>query len=87
MAEGVNEMSGKTERKILSPGTWFLYSFILWSIVIVPLSMAAFFIFEIFMKLFDLGNQYSALAGLILGIILAVIVSFFYSKRARDAAE
>jgi hypothetical protein len=87
MAEGTEKASPKNERKILSPGTWFLYSFILWSIVIVPLTMAAFFIFEISLKLFDLGNQYSAFWGLVLGLIISAIVSLIYSKRARDAAE
>ena len=87
MAEVADNGTGKSERKILSPGTWFFYSFILWSVVLIPLSMAAFFILEVFQKLFEMGNQYSAVAGLFVGLILALIVSFIYSKRARDAAE
>ncbi len=87
MVEDLEKKTGKSERKILSPGSWFFYSFILWSIVIIPLSIAVFFILNVFPNLFDMGNQYSALVGLLVGIVLSLIVSFIYSKRARERAE
>ena len=87
MAEDQENNATKGERKILSPGTWFFYSFILWSIVIIPLMMGAFYILEIFPRFTDLGNEYSAMLGLFLGIIAAAIVGYIYSNRARKHAE
>jgi drug/metabolite transporter (DMT)-like permease len=87
MADEPEKMKGKSERKILSPGTWFFYSFILWSVIIVPLSMGAFFILEVFPNLFEMGNQYSAMVGLFVGVVISAVVGYFYSIRARDNAE
>ena len=87
MVEELEKNTGKSERKILSPGSWFFYSFLLWGIVLIPLSMAAFFVLNVFPNLFDMGNQYSALVGLLVGLLLAVVVAYIYSKRARDHAE
>jgi hypothetical protein len=87
MAEDQENGSVKGERKILSPGTWFFYSFILWSIVIVPLMIGAFYILEVFPRFTDLGNEYSAMVGLFLGILAAAIVGYIYSNRARKHAE
>jgi hypothetical protein len=87
MAEDQENKAVKGERKILSPGTWFLYGFILWSVVIIPLMMGAFYILEPFPRYTDLGNEYSALLGLILGLIAAAIVGYIYSNRARKHAE
>jgi hypothetical protein len=87
MADDQENRKVKGERKILSPGTWFFYSFILWSIVIVPIAIGAFYILEVFPRLTDLGNQYSAVLGLFIGIFAAAIVGYFYSNRARKHAE
>jgi hypothetical protein len=87
MAEDQENKAIKGERKILSPGTWFLYSFLLWSIVIIPLLMGAFYIIELFPRFTDLGNEYSAMLGLFIGLAISAIVSYFYSNRARKHAE
>lgn len=87
MAKELENKLGRSERKILSPGTWFLYSIILWSMIIIPISMAAFFILNIFPNLFDMGNQYSAVVGLFVGIVVSVIVGYIYSNMARKHAE
>ncbi|MFW3145521.1 MAG: hypothetical protein ACMUIE_01760 [Thermoplasmatota archaeon] len=74
-------------RKILNPATWLILSIMLWGLVIIPLSIAAFYIFEVAIKLFDQGNQYSVLYGSFVGLILTIIVAYFYASRARKIAE
>ncbi len=74
-------------RSILSPKTWFLLSFTIWSIVIVPITMGAFYILRISNILFDLENQYSALFGLIFGLIISLVVGYIYAGKARKLAE
>ena len=87
MAENEPKETQKGERRILSPGTWFLLSFLLWSIVLVPITMGAFFILRISVRVFELENQYSAVFGLGVGLVLAAVVGYFYSNRARQRAE
>jgi hypothetical protein len=87
MAEDQESKEVKGERKILSPATWFLYSFLLWSIITLPLTMGAFYILEVFPRFTDLGNQYSAALGLFVGIVIAAIAGYIYSNRARKHAE
>jgi hypothetical protein len=87
MAENEPKETQKGERRILSPGTWFFLSFLLWSIVLVPITMGAFFILRISVRIADLENQYSAVFGLAVGLILAAVAGYFYSSRARKRAE
>ena len=87
MAVDRNTDSQGSKREILNPGTWFFTSFILWSIIIVPFSIGAFYILNIFPRFTELGNQYSAVAGLAVGLIISAIVGYFYSARARKHME
>ena len=87
MAEDQENKAVTGERRILSPGTWFFYSFILWSIVILPFTIGVFYILEVFPRFTDLGNEYSAMTGIFVGLFIAVIVGYIYSNRARKHAE
>ena len=87
MADDDSKKPEKGGRKILSPGTWYMLSFLIWSVILVPITMGAFFILRISVRIADLENQYSALFGLIFGLILSGIVGFFYAQRARKHAE
>ena len=49
--------------------------------------MGAFYILEVFPRFTDKGNEYSALTGMIVGLIAAAIVGYIYSNRARKHAE
>ena len=77
----------KGERKILSPATWFVFSFIFWSAIIIPLSIGLFYILKVSVRLFELDNNYSILYGLAFGLVLSLIVGYLYSNKARKLAE
>ncbi|MGA1866647.1 MAG: hypothetical protein ACMUFK_04185 [Thermoplasmatota archaeon] len=71
----------------LGPMNSFFISFLLWSIIIVPVSMGAFYMLEICYKYMELGNQYSVLLGLVVGLIVSAAVGYIYSIRALKNAE
>jgi len=87
MAENEPKEAPKGERRILSPGTWFLLGFLLWSVILVPVTMGVFFILKVSLRVFDLQNQYSAVFGLAVGLVLAAVAGYFYSSQARKRAE
>ncbi|MBN1539043.1 MAG: hypothetical protein JW939_02780 [Candidatus Thermoplasmatota archaeon] len=71
----------------LGPMNSFFISFLLWSILILPVSMGAFFMLEVCYKYMGLGNQYSVLMGLIVGLIISGVVGYIYSIRALKHME
>lgn len=79
--------SDQGSRKILSPTKWLILSITLWGVVIIPLSIAAFYIYEVAIKLFDQGNQYSVLYGFFVGFVITLVVAYVYAARARKIAE
>ena len=87
MAAEEKRAQDNEKRKILSPGTWFMLSFILWSVIIVPLSIGVFYILKISKNVFDLEIQYSVVFGLIFGLIASAIVGYIYAGKARKQAE
>jgi len=87
MADEKDAKGSKVAKDPLGPKTSFFISFLFWSIVIVPISMGALFMLNIFPRFTKLGNQYSALLGLIVGLVLSLIVGYIYSLRARKHAE
>jgi hypothetical protein len=87
MTENEEQPKKKGERKILSPATWFAFSFIFWSIILTPLSIGLFYILKVSHRLFELDNNYSILYGLVTGLILSLIVGYLYSNKARKLAE
>ncbi|MEA3559431.1 MAG: hypothetical protein U9R75_09290 [Candidatus Thermoplasmatota archaeon] len=87
MAENEEQPKKKGERKILTPATWFAFSFIFWSIILIPLSVGFFYILKVSVRLFELDNNYSILFGLGVGLVLSLIVGYIYSNKARKLAE
>ncbi|MFO8051236.1 MAG: hypothetical protein R6V01_05995 [Thermoplasmatota archaeon] len=87
MSNGEDTTEEKGGRKILSPATWFALSFVFWSVVILPLSIGAFYILKVSNRLFDVDNNYSILMGIAAGLILSVIIGYVYSDKARKLAE
>ena len=84
-AESTDEDQGRV--KLMNPVAWILSACLIWAIIIVPLTMAFFYMLKISPKLFSLPNQYSAVFGLILGLIISFVVGYFYSNRARKNVE
>ncbi|MBN1390992.1 MAG: hypothetical protein JXA22_10165 [Candidatus Thermoplasmatota archaeon] len=73
--------------EVIGPKTYFFISFLIWSIVFVPLSMGVFFMLEVFPKFTDLGNQYSVVIGLFVGLIVSAVVGYIYSTRASKVSQ
>ena len=95
MADEKETKDVKGSRDQLGPKTSFFISFLFWSIVIVPLTMGAFYMLNVIPRIKEkflpevtgLGNQYSVVLGLFVGLVLAGIVGYIYSLRARKQAE
>ena len=75
------------ERKILNPATWLLYSTALFAIILVPLTTGFLYMIRISALLFNEKNEYSVIAGIILGVILSLIAGYIYSNMARKHVE
>ena len=86
MAEDKTAKDTKGDNQ-LGPRSSFFISFLIWSVVIVPLSMGLFFMLEIFPRFTDLGNQYSVVLGLFIGLVISAVAGYFYSLRARKQIE
>ena len=71
------------KRRIMSPAAWFLYSTALWSILTIPASIGLCYMFKISVHLFNEPSQYSVPIGLGLGMVLAVIIGYFYARAAQ----
>ena len=87
MVEESAEITDKGEKRLLSPATWIIVASLVWSILIVPISVAVFYMFKISYRLFELPSQYSVVMGLGIGIIISIIVGVIYSNIARKHVE
>ena len=76
-----------SERKILAPRTWLLYSTALFSLILVPIVTGAFYMLKISVRLFSAKPEYSVIAGILIGILLSFVAGFFYSNNARKHAD
>ncbi len=82
------EQNPKKDGKLIRSGVWFFYSSILWSIIVVPLVIALFFMLGLAPKLMDKGTpEMSVAMGLIVGLLISLSIGYFYSKAARKNVE
>jgi len=86
MKDDLGASTDKEQTKLLSPMTWFIYSSALLALIVVPTSVAVFYMFRISEK-FDLLLQNSVLMGLGAGIILSLVLGFAYSRWAMVKAQ
>ena len=83
-----SEQAPKKDGKLIRSGVWFFYSMILWSILVIPVVVAFFFMFDFAPKLFDNGTpEMSVLLGIIVGILISLGISYFYSRAAIKNVE
>ncbi len=83
-----SEQNPEKEGKLIKSRVWFFYSLILWSILIVPLVVALFFMFNLAPKLMDKGTpEMSVAIGLIVGIAISLGIAYFYSRAAIKNVE
>ena len=87
MEEAESTEKDKGDVKLMSPISWILTASLVWAIIIVPITMALLYMFRISARLFSLPNQYSAVFGLIIGILISFGVGYYYSHRARRNVE
>jgi inner membrane protein involved in colicin E2 resistance len=77
-----------TEKKsILSPLQWWLSASAVFALVIVPLTVAAFYMLNITKRVADYPIQYNPIVGIVVGIVLSLAIGYFYSGVARKHAE
>jgi len=65
---------------LLSPLKWWISATILWSILIIPITVAVFYMLYLAPRLFQLPNEFSPLFGIGVGLALSCIVGFLYSR-------
>ena len=88
MQKKSSEHTPEKDGKLIRSGVWFFYSSILWSILIVPLVVALFFILDLAPKLLDNGTpEMSVSIGLFLGLSISLSIGYFYSRAARKNME
>ena len=83
-----SEQTPKKDGKLIRPGVWFFYSSILWSVLVVPLVVALFFMLNFGPRLFDNGTpEMSVAIGLAIGLAISLTIGYFYSNAARKNVE
>ena len=83
-----SEQAPKKDGKLIRSGVWFFYSMLLWSILIIPVVVAFFFMFDVAPKLLENGTpEWSVSLGLIVGILISLGISYFYSRAAIKNVE
>jgi hypothetical protein len=82
-----SETDGSTERKIMAPSKWLLYSTALFAIILVPLFTGAFYIIKVSWVLFQERVEYSVVAGMIVGLLASLAAGWFYSNVAKKHVE
>ncbi|MDG6225136.1 MAG: hypothetical protein QCI82_06450 [Candidatus Thermoplasmatota archaeon] len=87
MVEKANKVINAPKRALLTPMQLWLSASSMLALIIVPASIGMFYIFELAKHLFKQPLQYSAVYGLIFGIVLSLIAGYFYSRIARKRIE
>ncbi|MCK5772768.1 MAG: hypothetical protein KAH57_03185 [Thermoplasmata archaeon] len=83
-----SEQTPKKDGKLIRSGVWFFYSMLLWSILVIPAVVALFFMFDLAPKLLENGTpEMSVSIGLIVGILISLGISYFYSRAAIKNVE
>ncbi len=83
-----SEQTREKDGKLIRSGVWFFYSSILWSIPVIPIVVALFFMFDLAPKLMDKGTpEISVAIGLIVGILISIGIGYFYAKAAIKNVE
>ena len=75
------------KKRILSPLQWWLSASAIFAFVLVPLTIAAFYMLNITKRVADYPIQYNPFVGIVVGIILSLVIGYFYSGIARKHAE
>ena len=88
MQKKSSEQTPKKDGKLIRSGVWFFYSMILWSILVIPVVVAFFYMFDLAPKLLDKGTpELSVTFGLIVGILISLGIAYFYSRAAMKNVE
>ncbi len=83
-----SEQTPKKDGKLIRSGVWFFYSMVLWSILVIPVIVAFFYMFDVASKLPGNGTpEMSVAIGLIVGILISLGISYFYSRAAIKNVE
>jgi hypothetical protein len=75
------------KKQILSPFQWWVSASALFALVIVPITIAAFYMLNLTHRVIDYPLQYNAVAGILIGLLISGVVGYFYSGSARKHAE
>lgn len=78
---------GPSERMIMAPYKWLLYSTALFAIILVPIFTGAFYILRVSQLLFQEKLEYSVIAGMTVGLLVSLAAGWFFSNKARERAE
>jgi hypothetical protein len=81
-------MDQNPEKKhILSPLQWWLSASAILAFVLVPMTVATFYMLNITKRVADYPIQYNPIVGIVVGILLSLAAGYFYSGVARKLAE